>query len=468
MRHTLLTLIYLFCTQLVRAQGVIPAEGSALHYILVGFSDPAAKGKCTFEIADGLFEGADFDKNIVVKLSSNTNKVVGRVPGFGRQYSWRVKSSQPGGYQSRIYHFRTDALPCVDTTLFRLRIDRSNKKYSGCYLFLDFNKVLFDMNGVPVWHLPDIDGITYENAMVRDLKLTSAGTITLLLNNFPYEIAYDGRVLWKAPKNGVVSGYSMEHFHHELTRLSNGHYMTMGNENLPWEPATPQPGSGKKVSFGTLIEYDKSGKVVWSWKSAPYHQASNFTMREGADYDTHQNAFWFDEKRKYIYTSFKNIDRILKIKYPSGKLEASYTGPFCDQHNCRVSSTGLLYMFNNNSCTLDRIPTAVFLKEPARPGGPLKTVWEYRNKLNITSVKLGEVPRITNGGSVTELRDGSILISNCSPYADISIVDRNKNIIWCALPEHWHEGQKIWVECPQYRVSLIEDKASLEKAIWNK
>ncbi len=31
-------------------------------------------------------------------------------------------------------------------------------------------------------------------------------------------------------ESGAVSGDTEEHFHHEFTRLHNGHYMVLGNE----------------------------------------------------------------------------------------------------------------------------------------------------------------------------------------------------------------------------------------------
>ena len=42
------------------------------------------------------------------------------------------------------------------------------------------------------------------------------------------------------------------------------------------------------------------------------------------DFDMHENAFYFDERNKKIYLSFRVCSRILKIDYPSGKVDREY------------------------------------------------------------------------------------------------------------------------------------------------
>ena len=47
--------------------------------------------------------------------------------------------------------------------------------------------------------------------------------------------------------------------------------------------------------------------------------------------DVHENAFFFDEKNKVIYISFKYISTIIKLKYPEGIVLNTY-GPM-QNHN---------------------------------------------------------------------------------------------------------------------------------------
>lgn len=40
----------------------------------------------------------------------------------------------------------------------------------------------------------------------------------------------------------------------------------------------------------------------------------------------HENSFFFDDKAKVIYLSLRNINSILKIKYPEGTILQIYNG----------------------------------------------------------------------------------------------------------------------------------------------
>ena len=55
-----------------------------------------------------------------------------------------------------------------------------------------------------------------------------------------------------------------------------------------------------KTKFGTLIEYDEEGNVVWYWKSSDYFATSDlayYTLaKDEPSIDVHENSFYFDEK----------------------------------------------------------------------------------------------------------------------------------------------------------------------------
>jgi len=67
--------------------------------------------------------------------------------------------------------------------------------------------------------------------------------------------------------------------------------------------------------------------VTWSWKAFPWFKESDLRYyKSGKDknykknnaINVHENAFFFDEPNQVIYLGFRNISRILKIKYPEG------------------------------------------------------------------------------------------------------------------------------------------------------
>ena len=180
---------------------VFPKEGSKLNYRLIGFSLPydSENGKYKIEIAIGYYNNIDsFKKNIVVTTTSEKNKLITEVPSFGKKYTWRAVNATNGRteQESQLYHFSTGFIPVVDTSMFRLKIVKQAEKFKDDYVFVDALGTLFDMKGNPVWYLP---GVKYEpNTTIqpRDIKVSSFGTITYLINSFICEINYNGDTLW--------------------------------------------------------------------------------------------------------------------------------------------------------------------------------------------------------------------------------------------------------------------------------
>ena len=476
---------------------VLPKDRSELNYRLIGFSFPS-KNKTvnyTLEIAKGNYESeASFKKNIIKSIPGATNKIIAEVPSFGSQYTWCAVYTVSDARETatKLFHFSTGYIPEVDTGVARLRITRPASEYSDAYVFLDDYKTLYDMNGNPVWYLPEIEG---GKITPRDLKLSPQGTITFMYDP-PYEINYNGAVLWKAPAKSSPNKEGREIFHHEFTRLSNGHYMALGEDSAAWARGGSSSKNrrgrskingtdnnpGKKTLFGTLIEYDEQGNIVWKWNSSDYFATSDiryFVPPNGVqDIDVHENSFYFDEKSNNLYVSFRNINRVLKVKYPEGNVIAAYgekyrrggkkTGIslFCGQHACKLSENGQLYLFNNNSCNATGLPGVVMMKEPGAANEGLKKVWEYE-----CTMEGFENDKPLNsflaGGNVEELPDHSLLVCMSGDYCKIFIVSPDKQILWSAIPEWKNATTKSWRPITQYRASIIKSRKEMERLIWN-
>jgi hypothetical protein len=519
MQKILLFLLFLLPVKLL-AQ-MVPLEGSELHYRIVGFSFPLAEKATTFkiEIATGShYEDAPFAKNIIKTATANKSKVIAEVPYFATAYTWRATYTLPGNptpVKSPFFHFKTGFIPEIDTTYMRVRVINPATKHKDNYVFIDGNRILCDMNGKPVWYHPTREAEANGKSGVRDLRLTPQNTITYLQDEHGFEINYVWDTIWQTPRNGKVSGDTAEHFHHELVRLSNGHYMVLGSEYIKWKehittaPPETNPAAGApfdKTNFGTLIEYDEKGNVVWSWKSSSYFLNSDVIYyqpdQRSKVVDVHENAFFFDERDSIVYISFKNISRILKIKYPEGTVlnvygetfrqgvEPQGNGLFCDQHACRHSEKGYLYLYNNNICNdSTEYPKVILMQEPVT-GNTLKKIWEY--ECNVDGINInpairkakekqaqmqrdhlkppmpkGTLLRGTSGGNVIEMPDNSLFICMNTQYSKLLIVNKEKKILWSAVPEKYNANKKDWFIMPQqYRASIISRK-DLEALIMN-
>ncbi len=477
---------------------ISPKEGSSLHYRLIGFSFPKIKdvSKYTIEISDGTYNTeAGFKINIIKTFSTDTNKLIGEVPYFDRNYTWRVIYTKTNSaiIKSDFHHFSTLISETTDPCAYRLRILTPATTYKNAYLFLDSHSALYDMNGQPVWFLPVKNK---KRSIPRDLKATPFGTITYMMAGNIYEINYDGDILWQGPINSNLADRALP-YHHEFTRLKNGNYMVLGNESIwakksagsdsivfiPENMITPDTAdhSYRKVIFGTIIEYDKNGNEVWSWKSSDFYNSSDMAYN-GSQSDimnTHGNAFFFDEQNKTIYLSFKGTSNILKIKYPEGTVLNSYGAVskkgmaknnstfFCEQHSCMISQKGYLYLYNNNVCNPEQLCKIVMLQEPGSAYDTLRSVWEYECTIERTPQNMHTRYSFTSGGNVIELPDQSIFAYMGANYGKVFIVGLDKKIRWSALPEKWLAMEQKWNVIANYRASIITDRSALETIIWS-
>jgi hypothetical protein len=467
---------------------VLPDEGSNLNYRLIGFSAISADkmNHKLLQIADGNFYSEDsFTNNIIKTVSFDTDKIITEVPFWAHQYTWRIISPSDTSKtaKSALHHFSTSFISELDTSRTRLRIIHTTDKYNGDYVFLDHNRVMYDMKGNPVWFLPDkvFKPFIPANTMpdLRDLKLSCKGTITFLLNAQAFEINYDGDILWRGPNTGEVGGSGSERYNHQFTRLSSGHYMVMGQEKgVLWPPGNK---NGNNSIFGTIIEYDEDGKVIWSWKSSNYFVNSDLVYYHTipVNYNNwvsaHENAFHFDEENKIIYISCRDISRIVKIKYPEGNVLKSYgqifkpgyTGKeennlFCNQHCINKLKNGNLFLFNNNTCDSGSPPQVVILKEDKHAKLGLKKIWDYSCSFDQDFSKIDKKA----GGNVIELPDSSIFVSMGGDYCRIFVINMKKEILWDALPEVWNVSGKTWQATDQYRCSIATNHKDIEKLIW--
>ncbi len=512
---------------------ILPKENSKLNYRIIGFSFPLMSGASNYkiEISTCLCNTEEsFQKHIIVSFSGDSNKIIGEVPEFGKEYTWRYIGMNAAQTKSNFYHFSTSFGPEVDTNVTRLRIMKPAEKHQDAYIFSQNTRTLYDMNGKPVWYIPELTEMPVGNDIIYgDFKITKQGTITFgrIGKDYEqeYEMNYDGDILWRSPKTVKLSRASLEDKHEEFVRNSNGDYMSCcypadnchrefmrlatGNymvlsSEFMWiklpivntrkfmrshekDESIRQDDNKEvyeRVEFGNLIEYDAKANVVWSWNSSKYFIGSDVfhyrTQDSVFDMDqVHENAFYFDEKSNEVYISFKHISRIIKIQYPSGKILRVYgkideqnapgyfNGLFFHQHNCGLTQEGYLSMFNNNDVYTGSLPSLLLMQEPVSENGTLRKVWEYECTTEGRDTT-GKVPNFGAAGNFTELPDSSFLACMTSvEYTKIFIINRDKKILWSAFPERWNPVAQKWKAIIEYRASAILNKKELERLIWN-
>ncbi|OSZ82951.1 hypothetical protein CAP35_02370 [Chitinophagaceae bacterium IBVUCB1] len=492
MLKKLLYLLTFLSINVTNAQ-IKPTKNSVLNYRVIGFQVPANPKAASYILRvalDSVVNEEYLERRTEIELQSSSNKIIATVPYFNMSYTWQVSYADKTGKiigKSPISYFKTGYIKYVDSSQYKLRVLKNNIQDKNIFVMLDNSGVMYDLDGYPVWYLPKLSSLDTNMHIMRDLKPTNDGTFTALFENAIYEFDYNGKVLWSGPQNGVKLLESTPVYHHEFTKLKNGHYMVAGNEiienEMQGDIKDADTGNTvvrnnkryRKSTSGNILEYDKSGKLVWSWRSSdifPSNEITGFNNRRISS-GTHMNSFYFDEDSNVVYIGFRNISKILKIKYPSGKLIAMYSGKmperfqrseraeavrgnvvnedeemFSSQHACRVEK-GRVYIFNNNTTkSTDFASMAQIYKEPESNSGMLRKIWSY--PCNIDTFTTAGSP---TGGSIYPISDTTMLVCT-GGSGRVFIVDMKKNLLWNAIPYFKRMDGEL-KPLPQYRVSYL-------------
>ncbi|HRO73984.1 MAG TPA: aryl-sulfate sulfotransferase, partial [Saprospiraceae bacterium] len=384
-------------------------------------------------------------------------------------------------------HFRTGYYPTIDTQLYRLKIFDNSKKSKDIYILMDHTAVIYDLQGQPLWYMPSTKLTADKNLQLRDIKPTMHGTFTATGSNTAFEFDYNGKKIWQAPNNGEVSGENSENYHHEFTKLNSGNYMVAASQKKDLRiPANyeideqyiiggmfTKKGNDyyREIKTDNLIEYDSNGKVIWYWKATDHFSDSEFINTKGLSpnglaEDMHMNSFFFDENEKVIYLSFRNLNELIKIEYPSGKILKRYgtvwlndtlksnKRMFYGQHCIFKTADGEIYLFDNNTnnqlMTDNKtpVPYAVILKENNSKTG-IEKFWDFPCDIDSNAEAF-----CTSGGSVVSLDNGDMLV-NMGNAGRIFIVRKDKTVTWNAMPQAI-DGNGKWIPVGQYRTNYIK------------
>ena len=241
MRNTCIFIFYFLLFPCFSWSQLFPDDSAVLNYRIIGFTFPAVSnsGSYKIEICLGNYSDNDFNRHISLTIKGTGNRIIGKVPAFNTCYSWRVLAFHDSKViaTGMVHHFSTGISPFIDTAANRMNVTHKPDKFKDAYVFADATRALYDMNGDPVWYLPHIEGVKSDSATVRDLKLSCKGTITLLLEGDIFELDYNGKILWRGPDGRKLKSDTLQGYHHEITRLANGHYMALTFDPVPRRPA---------------------------------------------------------------------------------------------------------------------------------------------------------------------------------------------------------------------------------------
>lgn len=433
---------------------VLPVNESSVTYNHVMFDHPPVANAFTYELTVSIVSPSSMSHSRSVTDSSASTLVTGLQ--FGEKYQWLYTAKNKKGkvvFTSPVYTFTILPLPKEN----RVRVITNDApNYENGLISFDHHGLIVDRSGNPVWFMPGDQKREFRDNRTFDLRITPAGTITYLNRRNAFEVFPDARIAWQAPNSGLNM---MGALHHAIERLPNGNLMTLGTHMV----LTPIPGQNTSVNvnYGVIVEYDRTGKIVWKWDASTYLVSSDLEFKQHQDgawtYSMGLNAFtqvneggqWF------VYAGFRDLDRVVCIEKATGKVVASYGRPmpsgeawtghgfFHAQHGVALLSDGNIAVVSNDLAKQEIVSSVVVFSPAKKEGGP-KLVWSFAS--NFDALASGKNER---GGGVEELPDKHLLVNFGSAGRCMELT-RDGKIVWDAFAETIStQDTTMWVPAAQ-------------------
>lgn len=390
---------------------------------------------------------------------------------YNTSYQWYVIAYNNNKviHTSTTYAFSTlgNNLTHTSSYTYKVTVLDTSKLTSTSIVLLDNVGVAINKQGKVVWYLPrNTDAVLYKDSSRRSLRVSPTGSFTYLDQNNCYDKNIQGNTLWQAPNTGAVSGDSVEHYHHDFRKLSNGTYLCTGYKYV-LEPNYYKPTAKWKMRYNTLIQYDSTGKIIWSWNEKDYltdailYENGDASM---AEYNgSHLNGFDVDEAKKQIIISLRNTNRILMIDYTTKEVQyelgrydstshTNYAGAYTlsNQHGPCYTQDGNILVYDNNYGKLNEARKAsnpiIRLLAPPSTTLPDYQVWAYECKSD--SFAMGQQGK--EGYAMPTALGNSYLVCQGSTHR-VFEVNQNKKITWEAFCYNYNHTLKQWLPYSNYR-----------------
>lgn len=459
-RNHLSTILFIFHTIIINTSysQTIPANNDTLNYSEVLFRFPWVDKIDSYKLE--LIPLDDLSKKQTYQLTNNT--FIAKNLNFNQKYIWRYtgvsNSGDITGWSDSLTFFIGSSFG-VDPLQTRYRVlSRNRKKAAPGLLFFDYAEVAVNRNGEPKWYVPHISGIK-DDARLRDLKMTENGTFTAIFNMEAIEFDRDGNIIWQAPNDGQVSGIGQENYHHEFTKLNDTSYLVLGSSKE--FKITPEGNDSVEVETGSVIIYNKEGKVIWLWDSKNYFSDKELFLRRRRNgfYETmtHMNSCTVNDS--LVIVGFRDISRIVIIDRATGKVLESYggfgfieephsaSGFFRRQHSGHLLSDGNLAVLNNDS-VIDPmvVSSAVIFSRISANNPESEKIFEF--KFDFDTLTNGKSQRT---GNIIEMENGNLLIYMGVLNRCVEVT-RDSKVVADMFIEKFDVRTKSWIPFPQYRV----------------
>ena len=297
--------------------------------------------------------------------------------------------------------------------------ERAFNGFTFIHPMLGDNLLVVDMAGAVVAESASLaDGIEFE-------VLENGNILELKDHGFIYTRSMDGGVQWAIPAKRA---------HHSVLQMPNGHIMVLYDYELESE------GWDRPLLADGILEVNPiTRKIIWVWKAGDHLSTDDFCPLHfnppNSDdyYDwTHSNTIIYQEEESAVYLNVRNLDRILKIDYPSGEILWSMgdggdfgEGLFSHPSDPELLANGNFLMYDNGNHRLPRAYSRAVEIAFDPVIGWAEVVWDWPREPLFFDSDLGDANRLPNGNT---------LITS-SQHGRIFEVTRNGDVVWDLLIE---------------------------------
>lgn len=482
---------------------IIPWPGARLNYTQVMFEHSTVPGADEYILQ--LFSGKDtddFSHPIAECRDSSTATLISDLT-FGQKYYWRYAGIRKGRFLNWHGPYNFEILNYPFLNQYRVRVIQNDSLKNALGLIsIDAIRTIVDREGKPVLFVPFAHGFR-ENAAVDDLRLTKYGTLCSLGGQNAIETDLAGNITWMTPlktRNAATRDFG-DFYNHDFKRLDNGNYMVIGGDyqwktipeyyyiydllhdkrgvKLPDSMAckngtlylqngyTIKINNDKRelyINMASICEYDKHDDLVWSWNPVNYIQDTDLFPPDRdwklpiAAEEPHVNGFSVDDKNEYVYVSFRNLSRVVKVDKKTGKVVDSWgakmasgearqgNGFFHLQHCPSILKNGNISVYDNGDTSVHKgFSTVTVFSQPTRLHHKSKIVWQFVCKFDTSSY--GKSHR---GGNVDQLYNDDFLVCQ-GAINRIFEVNHKKYVSWQGLVEKRNKNDTAWQPEPLYR-----------------
>lgn len=381
-----------------------PENNDTLLCRFVRFSWPVVHGTTGYNLQ--VTKSEDFSSTDIDLITTPPGAIIRDGIEFGQRYYWRVRTinseNSPGEWFFNSA-FNTIVIPDSLQNVFEVDTCNIEEIQPGYTLTSSYGSTYgFDVEGDLLWYIPCEE----PGWFISNWNITQLPNGKFIANNKRGIRIFDinDNTIWHTLR------YCRLNCHHDALVMPNGNMLSIDKRlgtHIEGEDTT-------YWYYDVIVELNDHAREVWSWScwdhiSQEDYDSTDFSIVQNNETFEwlHSNACPFNPKDNTILLSVRNLNRIIKIAYPSGEIIWSMGTPmpsgdvdfgenidFHRQHAPEVQENGDILFYDNHWDEEMAYSRALIVSVDPGREVPAQIEWEFRHEFSRTQ---GDADRLPNG-----------------------------------------------------------------------